>query len=297
MKIEDISVKGRLRANVELANRTWFRVGGAADWLFTPEDVNDLVLFLQALPLDISVTIMGVGSNLLVRDGGIEGVVIRLGRGFSEIKVSGCDVIVGAAALDVNVAKVASNAGLAGFEFLAGIPGTIGGAVRMNAGAYGSDISQIATYIYAVDRAGREHKVAASDADFAYRHCGLPDDWVITKLAMRGELDNIYDINMRMEKIVSDRANTQPVRARTGGSTFKNTAGNKAWQLIDKAGCRGLKYGDAQISELHCNFMLNNGAANANDLEHLGEQVRMMVLQKTGVELEWEIKRIGREID
>jgi UDP-N-acetylmuramate dehydrogenase len=289
------AIRGRLRQNVELANRTWFRVGGVADWLFTPEDEDDLCEFLRLLPAEIPLTVIGVGSNLLVRDGGIEGVVVRLGRGFASIEVTGDQVGAGAGALDVNVANAAAQAGIAGFEFLVGIPGTIGGAVRMNAGAYGSDISQIATEIYAVDRAGRKHHIKASEAVFSYRHSELPSDWIITKLVAQGVNGDAEAIKQRMDKIMQERAEAQPVRSRTGGSTFKNPPSHKAWQLIDEAGCRGLRLGDAQISELHCNFMLNNGQASASDLEGLGEKVRAQVLSKTGVELEWEIKRIGRK--
>jgi UDP-N-acetylmuramate dehydrogenase len=289
------AIRGRLRQNVELANRTWFRVGGVADWLFTPEDEDDLCEFLRLLPAELPLTVIGVGSNLLVRDGGIEGVVVRLGRGFAGIEATGKQVIAGAGALDVNVANAAAQAGIAGFEFLVGIPGTIGGAVRMNAGAYGSDISQIATEIYAVDRAGRKHHVKANEAGFSYRHSELPSDWIITKLVAKGVNGDAQAIKQNMDKIMQERAEAQPVRSRTGGSTFKNPPSHKAWQLIDEAGCRGLRLGDAQISELHCNFMLNNGQASAADLEGLGEQVRARVLSKTGVELEWEIKRIGRK--
>lgn len=287
--------RGRLRQNVSLAKRCWFGVGGAAEWLFTPEDEVDLAEFLAALPNTIPVTVLGVGSNLLVRDGGIEGVVIRLGRGFANINCDNTHIIAGAGALDVNVAQVAANAGISGLEFLVGIPGTIGGAARMNAGAYTSDLSQIAHTLHAVDRQGNIHNISAEDAGFTYRHSIIPADWIVTRVEMEGITDTPQACQERMQDISDSREATQPVRSKTGGSTFKNPEGHKAWQLIDAAGCRGLRNNDAQVSELHCNFLINHGNASADDLESLGETVRERVFAHSGVMLEWEIKRIGRK--
>jgi UDP-N-acetylmuramate dehydrogenase len=290
------SLRGRLRSNVSLATRTWFRVGGAAEWLFTPEDVADLSHFLRMLPDEMPITIMGVGSNILVRDGGIDGVMIRLGRGFADINYSDGMIVAGAAALDLNVANVALQNNVSGFEFLCGIPGTIGGAVRMNAGAYGSDIAELATAIYGLDRHGDEHIIDANEAGFSYRKSFLTSDFIVTKLIMKASKINDYsEIKSQMDKIMTERGETQPVKSRTGGSTFKNPPNMKAWQLIDEAGCRGLRLGDAQISSLHCNFMINNDKASATDLEQLGEMVRQKVFNKTGVQLEWEIKIIGKQ--
>jgi UDP-N-acetylmuramate dehydrogenase len=287
-------VRGRLRADVSLANRTWFQVGGAAQWLFTPEDVADLQSFLAQLPLDIPVTVIGVGSNLLVRDGGIKGVVIRLGRGFTNITLQQeCSFVVGAAVLDSHLAHMAATHGIAGCEFLVGIPGTIGGAVRMNAGAYGADMSQILTAFDAVDRGGVLHHVTNAEAGFHYRHADFPDDWIVTTAYVQGVQGDAATISASMEKIMQERAESQPVRSRTGGSTFKNPREHKAWALIDAAGCRGLRIGDAHMSALHCNFMVNDGQATASALEQLGEEVRARVLAHTGIVLEWEIKRIG----
>jgi UDP-N-acetylmuramate dehydrogenase len=285
--------RGRLREGVPLANRCWFGVGGAAQWLFTPEDAEDLAAFLKELPVHIPVTVIGVGSNLLVRDGGIEGVVIRLGRGFTAISHEGDVVHAGAAALDVHVARFAAEAGVGGLEFLVGIPGTIGGAVKMNAGAYGADVAGRAISITAIDRAGVRHTLSAEEAGFSYRHSAFPDDWVVISAEFQGTFGDPAVIHARMEEISANREATQPVRSKTGGSTFQNPDGHKAWQLIDDAGCRGLRYGEAGVSELHCNFLINHGNATADDLESLGEEVRSRVLTKSGVSLEWEIKRIG----
>jgi UDP-N-acetylmuramate dehydrogenase len=290
-------LRGRLRANVSLASRTWFQVGGDAEWLFTPQDIQDLQVFMAQLPASVPVTVIGVGSNILVRDGGIEGVVIRLGRGFNQIESYENDgLLVGGAVLDSHVAQAAAIRSITGYEFLVGIPGTIGGAVRMNAGAYGSDMSEIVAAFDAIDRAGRAHHVTAKQARFHYRHADFPEDWIVTQVYMRGLQGEQAKIYAAMERIMQERATTQPVRSRTGGSTFKNPEGHRAWSLIDAAGCRGLQMGDAQISELHCNFMVNNGDAKAHMLERLGEEVRARVLQHSGVMLEWEIKRLGRAL-
>ncbi len=289
-------LRGRLRRNVPLGKRCWFGVGGNADWLFTPEDENDLSYFLRHLPRHVPVTVIGVGSNLLVRDGGIDGVVIRLGRGFTSIMHQGHVIHTGAAALDVHVAHYAADQHFTGLEFLVGIPGTIGGAVRMNAGAYGSDLSKIAKDIFAIDRLGIRHVLAVEDAGFAYRRSSLPYDWIVTGVTLKAQPDDVTEIQATMEAISLSRDSTQPVRTRTGGSTFKNPEGYKAWELIDAAGCRGLQHGDAQVSELHCNFLINHGNATAYDLESLGEEVRKRVFEHSGIQLQWEIKRLGKPL-
>ena len=287
------AVRGRYSEGVALAPITWFRVGGPAEVMFRPTGAHDLAAFLAAKPADVPVTVLGVGSNLLVRDGGVPGVIVRLGRGFAEVAANGEIIVAGAGALDVNVARVAQDAGLAGLEFLSGIPGTIGGALRMNAGAYGSEIKDVLVAATALDGHGRERRLAPADLRFGYRHCGIADDWIFTAAVLRGRPDDAVAIAGRMAEIRTARESTQPVRSRTGGSTFANPPGSKAWELIDRAGCRGLAVGDAQVSEQHCNFLINRGDATAADLETLGEEVRRRVLAATGVTLEWEIRRIG----
>lgn len=287
------AVRGRYSEGVALAPVTWFRVGGAAEVMFRPADADDLAAFVAAKPADVPVTVLGVGSNLLVRDGGVPGVVVRLGRGFARIAADGETVVAGAGALDGNVARVAQDAGLAGLEFLSGIPGTIGGALRMNAGAYGSEIRDVLLSAMAIDGQGRAHRLVPADLGFGYRRCGIAGDWIFTEAVLRGRPEGAAAIAARMAEIRAARESTQPVRSRTGGSTFANPAGGKAWELIDRAGCRGLVIGDAQVSEQHCNFLINRGAASAADLETLGEEVRRRVLAATGVALEWEIRRIG----
>jgi UDP-N-acetylmuramate dehydrogenase len=285
--------RGRLLANQSLAELTWFRVGGPAQALFMPDDEDDLSSFLANLPGEIAVTVIGLGSNLIVRDGGVQGVVVRLGRGFGEVAVEGLDVRAGAAVPDVKVARAAQEAGVAGLSFLRGIPGAIGGALRMNGGAYGRETKDALIEARAVDRAGRIHVLANADLGFTYRHCSVPDDYIFTQATFRGERGDQVVIAAVMEKITESREATQPIKSRTGGSTFKNPPGGKAWQLIDAAGCRGLRLGDAQVSEMHCNFLINLGSATAADIETLGETVRARVKESSGVELEWEIKRIG----
>jgi UDP-N-acetylmuramate dehydrogenase len=285
--------RGRLLANQSLAELTWFRVGGPAQALFMPDDEDDLSSFLANLPGEIAVTVIGLGSNLIVRDGGVAGVVVRLGRGFGEVSVEGVDVRAGAAVPDVKVARAAQEAGIAGLSFLRGIPGAIGGALRMNGGAYGRETKDALIEARAVDRAGRIHVLANADLGFTYRHCSVPDDYIFTQATFRGERGDQVVIAAEMEKITESREATQPIKSRTGGSTFKNPPGGKAWQLIDAAGCRGLRLGDAQVSEMHCNFLINLGSATAADIETLGETVRARVKESSGVELEWEIKRIG----
>jgi UDP-N-acetylmuramate dehydrogenase len=284
--------RGRLTADAALGPQTWFRAGGAAEVLFRPADVEDLATFMGALPSDVPVTVLGVGSNILVRDGGVKGVVIRLLRGFTGISVEGREIVAGAGALDLNVALTARDHALAGVEFLSGIPGTIGGALRMNAGAYEGDLAQVLVSAEAVDRSGKVHVVPASALGFSYRHSEAPADWIFTSARLRATAGDQLAIARRIAEIDAARTESQP-RSRTGGSTFVNPPGQKAWQLIDQAGCRGLTIGAAQVSEKHCNFLVNLGEATAGDIEGLGEEVRRRVLEKTGVQLEWEIRRIG----
>jgi len=288
------ALRGRLLANQSLAELTWFRVGGPAQILFMPEDESDLGYFLADLPAEIAVTVIGLGSNLIVRDGGLPGVVIRLGRGFGDIAIEGIDLRAGAAVPDVKLARAAQEAGIAGLSFLRGIPGAIGGALRMNGGAYGRETKDALVEARAVDRRGRVHVLGNADMGFAYRRCGVPDDYIFTQATFRGERGDPAVIAAEMDKITESREATQPIKSRTGGSTFKNPPGaKKAWQLIDAAGCRGLRIGDAQVSDMHCNFLINLGNATAADIETLGETVRRRVRENSGVELEWEIKRIG----
>jgi UDP-N-acetylmuramate dehydrogenase len=284
--------RGRLVADAPLGPQTWFRTGGPAEVLFRPADVEDLASFLAALPADVPVMVLGVGSNLLVRDGGVKGVVIRLMRGFTAITVEGHDVVSGAGALDLNVALTARDHGLAGLEFLSGIPGTIGGAVAMNGGAYGGELAQVLVSAEAVDRSGGIHRVEAADLGFSYRHSTAPADWIFTSARLRATPGDQLAIARRIAEIDAARTESQP-RSRTGGSTFVNPPSHKAWELIDGAGCRGLRIGDAQVSEKHCNFLINLGTATAADIEALGEEVRRRVLAHSGVRLEWEIRRIG----
>ncbi|MEZ5830244.1 MAG: UDP-N-acetylmuramate dehydrogenase [Dongiaceae bacterium] len=287
-------VRGRLSEGSALSAVTWFRVGGPADVLFRPADREDLAHFLKHKPDDVPVTVIGVGSNLLVRDGGIEGVVIRLGRGFTEIQATGTTLAAGAGALDLNVALSARDAGIGGLEFLSGIPGTIGGALRMNAGAYGCDVSEVFLHADALDPKGELHRLGKAGMAFTYRHCGVPEDWIFIAGTFEGRADDSKAIHARIQDIQNKREESQPIRARTGGSTFVNPTGHKAWQLIDDAGCRGLRKGGAMVSDKHCNFLINTGNATAADIEALGEEVRRRVRDKSGIELTWEIKRIGR---
>lgn len=290
------AVRGKLRAGVELSKTNWFRVGGEAEVLFRPADEADLAYFLKEKPADVAVTVLGVGSNLIVRDGGLDGVVIRLGGVFVDMKVEGELLHCGAGALDLNVAQLAQQHGLAGLEFLSGIPGTIGGALRMNAGAYGREIKDVLVEARVMDAEGNVHNLKPADMDFSYRRThGVPEGWIFLGCTLRGKAGDKDAITAEMQRISDARGETQPIKSRTGGSTFKNPEGHKAWQLVDEAGCRGLTIGGAQMSELHCNFMINTGDATARDLEALGEEVRRRVKEKSGVELEWEIRRIGKE--
>lgn len=295
LKMRLPNVRGRYLFNVPLAPITWFRVGGLAQLTFKPADIQDLCFFLQNRPGDLPFHVMGVGSNLLVRDGGIEGVVVRLGQGFTNMYVNETTIDVGGGVLDRNVSSLSCEAEISGFEFLCGIPGTIGGALRMNAGAYGSDISQILVYALVVDPKGKLHRLTPQDLGLSYRHCDLPKDWIFVGARLKGDVGRAQDIQDKISSFLAERERTQPVKLRTGGSTFANPEGTKAWELIEKAGCRGLKKGGAMMSELHCNFMINTGTATASDLEALGEEVRQRVLAATGIELKWEIERMGVE--
>ncbi len=290
------NVRGRLTPMQPLSALTWFRVGGPADVLFVPEDEADLALFLKDLPSDIPVMVVGVGSNLLVRDGGIDGVVIRLGKGFGAITAEpGHRLRVGTAALDATVAKAAAKHGIAGLEFYRGIPGGIGGALRMNAGCYGTETKDVLVEAVALDRQGKRHVIAAKDMGHSYRSSKVPADYIFIEALFQGREGDPAEITARMDEITSARETTQPIKERTGGSTFRNPEGHKAWQLIDAAGGRGATRGGAQVSELHCNFLINKGGATAADLEGLGEDMRARVKEQSGVELQWEIKRIGKE--
>ncbi len=286
-------LRGRLLPNQSLAELTWFRVGGPAQALLMPEDEDDLAYFLRSIPADIPVMVVGLGSNLIVRDGGVPGVVVRLGRGFNEIKVDGTRIHAGTAVPDVKVARAAQDAGLAGLSFFRGIPGAIGGALRMNGGAYGGETKDALVAARAVDRAGRIHELSLADMHYTYRHCGAPEDFIFTQATFAGTPGDRATIAAEMDKITESREATQPIKSRTGGSTFKNPPGHSAWKLIDAAGCRGLIVGNAQVSELHCNFLINLGGATATDIETLGETVRRRVKETSGLDLEWEIKRIG----
>jgi UDP-N-acetylmuramate dehydrogenase len=287
-------LRGRLLSNQPLSGLTWFRVGGPAQVLFAPDDENDLAYFLQHLPQEIAVTVIGLGSNLIVRDGGLPGVVIRLGKGFGGITVEeGARIRAGAAVPDVKVARAAQEAAIAGLSFLRGIPGCIGGALRMNGGAYGRETKDALIEARGVDRSGNLHVFKIADMNYSYRHCCVADDIIFTQALFQGAPGERDVIAAEMDKITEAREATQPIKSRTGGSTFKNPPGQKAWQLIDAAGCRGLVVGDAQVSELHCNFLINRGNATAHDIELLGETVRRRVKDTSGVTLDWEIKRIG----
>ncbi|MBC7167426.1 UDP-N-acetylmuramate dehydrogenase [Phenylobacterium sp.] len=289
------AVRGRLLRDEPLAPFTWFRVGGAADVLFLPADAEDLAAFLKALPREVPVTVLGVGSNVIVRDGGVEGVVIRLaGRAFGQIAVEGTRVTAGAAALDAAVARAAAKAGVAGLEFYAGIPGSVGGALTMNAGCYGSETKDVLVSAWGIDRTGARRDFALADFGYAYRHSQAPADIIWIEATYEGRPDAPDAIQGRIEAITARREQSQPIREKTGGSTFKNPEGHSSWRLVDEAGWRGKPFGGAMFSPLHANFMINTGEATAADLEGLGEAVRADVKARTGIDLHWEIKRIGR---
>ncbi len=287
-------VRGRYVAGARLAEQTWFRVGGAADVLYRPADEEDLARFLSTRPDKIPIQVIGAGSNLLVRDGGVSGVVIRLGRGFSDIRIEGDLIHVGTGCLDRTVSLTCRDAGVGNLEFLAGIPGTIGGAVRMNAGAYGREIKDILVWADVLDLQGVSHRLTPEDLKMSYRHANLPEGWIVTGAALKGIAgQNPKDIGDAIDAVLAMREGSQPIKGRTGGSTFKNPDQQKAWKLIDAAGCRGLKIGDAQVSEKHCNFLLNLDQATADDLESLGEEVKRRVYEASGISLEWEIVKMG----
>ena len=280
-------VRGTYTYNAALKDLVWFRAGGAAEVLFRPADSDDLATFLAARSPDMRVGVIGVGSNLLVRDGGIPGVVIRLPAAFGKIVVDGVRIRAGAAALDAAVSRAAADAGVAGLEFLRGIPGTIGGALKMNAGCYGSEIKDIFVEATAIDGNGDKHVLKVDDMGFVYRKSNVPEDFVFVEAVFEGVKDESAAVRARMETLLAQREAAQPIKSKTGGSTFKNPPGHKAWQLIEEAGCRGMTHGGAQVSEKHCNFLINTGDATAADIEALGEEVRAQVKEKFGIELEW----------
>ena len=286
-------VRGQYRFDAPLAGTNWFGVGGAAEVLFKPEDAADLAHFIKHKPVDLPVTVIGVGSNLIIRDGGIKGVVVRLGRGFNHATLAGSEVIAGASMLDLNLAQWAANHGRAGLEFLSGIPGTIGGALAMNAGAYAREVKDVIVRAEAVTPEGEIITLTPADLHYSYRRYGGRAGLIFTRGWFKTTEDAPDTIAARITEIQEKREATQPIRERTGGSTFKNPEGHKAWELIDRAGARGLKIGKAQMSELHCNFMINTGGATAAELEALGEEVIRRVREHSGITLEWEIKRIG----
>ncbi|MFM9865183.1 MAG: UDP-N-acetylmuramate dehydrogenase [Micropepsaceae bacterium] len=287
-------VRGPYQANAAIKDLTWFRAGGPAEVLFIPADPDDLATFLRGVPPDVPLTVIGVGSNLLVRDGGVDGVVIRLGRGFMNVSAEGHRVRAGAAVLDVAASKAALDAGLSGLEFMRGIPGAVGGGLRMNAGAYGREFKDVLVEAVALDRKGERVQLSNAEMGFQYRRSNAPSDLIFIEAVFEGAPGDKASIETRMNEITDARASTQPIKSRTGGSTFKNPPGEKAWQLVDRAGCRGLRRGDAEVSTMHCNFLINHGRASGNEIEDLGEDVRSKVKAATGIELEWEIKRIGK---
>jgi UDP-N-acetylmuramate dehydrogenase len=288
-------VRGSLTLGAPLKDLVWFRAGGPAEVLFRPADSDDLAAFLAARPAELRVSVIGVGSNLLVRDGGIPGVVVRLSSAFGKIETNGLRLRAGAAALDGAVARAAADAGIAGLEFLRGVPGTIGGALKMNAGCYGREIKDVFVEALAIDGKGNPIRLSHADMAFEYRkaRAAAGDDLIFVEAVFEGRKDEPAAIRGRMEELSANREASQPIKSRTGGSTFKNPPGHKAWQLIDEAGCRGLMVGAAQVSEKHTNFLINTGEASAADLEALGEEVRRRVREKSGITLEWEIKRVG----
>lgn len=292
------NLRGRMAANAPLADITWFRVGGPAQILLTPADEADLAYALQQLSEDFPVQVIGFGSNLLVRDGGVPGIVIRMGRGFGEIKVGeGHRLTAGTAVPDVKIARAAADAGISGLSFYRGIPGSLGGALRMNAGAHGRETKDTMIEARAVDRSGKIHVLALADMGFTYRHCAIPSDWIFTQATFQGTAGLPADIVKEMDEVADYREKNQPIKERTGGSTFKNPPGHSAWKLIDEAGCRGFRIGGAKVSEMHCNFLINDAQASGEDVETLGETVRARVKAKSGVTLNWEIIRIGQPHD
>ena len=287
-------LRGRLRANESLATITWFRVGGPAQLFFSPRDEQDLAYFLENIPRDLPITVIGLGSNLIVRDGGIEGVVIRLGRGFGDMEVLEDQRLrAGAIVPDIRLAMRAADEGIAGLEFYRGIPGCVGGALRMNAGAHGGETKDFLVEARAVDRNGKLHVLKNNDMGYSYRHCSVPDDYIFTSALYAGEHGDPDELRALMKDVVDYREEKQPVKARTGGSTFKNPDGYSAWKLVDDAGCRGLRVNGVHVSQKHCNFLINDEGATAADIELLGETVRQKVFENSGIKLHWEIKRLG----
>lgn len=287
-------LRGRLSAGTTLADITWFRVGGPAEVLFTPADEADLAYFLKNVAGDLPVFVIGLGSNLLVRDGGVPGVVIRLGKGFGETKVEPDNRIrTGTAVPDVKLARAAADAGIDGLAFYRGIPGSIGGALRMNAGAHGTETKDVLVSARAVDRAGNIHELANADMGYTYRHCGVPEDWIFTEALYQGRAGEPAAIQAKMAEVADYREKNQPIKERTGGSTFKNPPGHSSWKLIDAAGLRGFRVGGAHVSNMHCNFLINDANATAEDIERLGETVRARVKAESGITLHWEIIRLG----
>lgn len=286
-------VRGRLTANAPLAPLVWFKAGGAAQWLFEPADTDDLSDFLRALDPSVPVMGLGLGSNLIVRDGGVPGVVVRLGKPFARVAADGLTLTCGGGASGILVSSTARDAGIAGVEFLRSIPGTVGGFVRMNGGAYGREVADVLVEAQVVTRDGTLTTLGKADLNYRYRHSDLPEGAIVVSATFRGEAGDPVAIQTEMDRIAAAREASQPLRSKTGGSTFKNPGGHKAWALVDAAGCRGLRKGDAQVSEKHCNFLLNTGNATSADIEALGEEVRAKVLAASGVTLEWEIQRVG----
>lgn len=286
-------VRGKLTPSAPISQLTWFRVGGRAEVLFEPADTKDLQSFLKNFPNEIDLTVIGSGSNVIVRDGGISGVTLRLGRAFSNITFNNSAINAYAGAMDVTVARRARDNGIGGLEFLCGIPGSIGGAIRMNAGAYNDQMKDILLEATAFDRQGNLHRLTSEDLEFTYRSCKVPDDWIFVSTKLKGRSQKPSIISARMAEINNNRAVSQPTKERTGGSTFKNPKGLKAWKLIESAGCRSLRRGGAQVSPKHCNFLINTGTATAADIEGLGCEIRRRVRDALGIQLEWEIKRVG----
>jgi UDP-N-acetylmuramate dehydrogenase len=287
------SLRGRIETNVDLSKSTWLRVGGPAEVMFWPADLDDLIMFLQNKPDTVPVTVIGIGSNLMIRDGGVPGVVIRLSKIFSEISITGMEIIVGGGLSNFRLANIACRHGISGFEFLSGIPGTVGGSIRMNAGAYGCEIKDILQTVKALDKKGNLIDLSVSDLKYSYRHSDTKRELIFIGGCFSGSPAAIVKITNRMRTIREERELTQPVKTPTGGSTFVNPPGHKAWELIDAAGCRGLIRGGAVVSEKHCNFLVNIGSASAADLEGLGEEVRCRVFEDCGIKLDWEIQRLG----
>lgn len=287
-------IRGRYTFNEPLSNHVWFKVGGPADVIFRPADLDDLIFFLKEKPADLDILTLGAGSNVLIRDKGLKGVVIRLGRGFTECYLQEDKLIAGAGTLDRNVAFIAAEAGITGFEFLATIPGTVGGGVKMNAGCYDSEIKDILLWVKAVDFQGNLKTYTVEELNYSYRKCGLVEKVIFVEACFRAcEKKRVKDIHEKMDRLLAQRELTQPTRTKTGGSTFKNPEGKKAWELIDQVGGRGLSLGGARFSEKHCNFLINTGTATASDIEALGELVRQRVFSQLGIELQWEIMRLG----